>query len=251
VTIAHHVAAPSYSPQTVSRRRRVTIYLAIAIACGCIALVGFWPTYFGRLVTGAVHVIPIVHLHALVFSGWLLLLVAQATLAATSRIELHTRVGRLGMVYGVLLIVVGEATAFAMFGARLAEGNVQEARSRLFAPVTDLMVFAPFLAAAWLYRDRPEVHKRLIVVATSILLIAAVHRITVFGGPPPPLPVLLLVWLLPIAIGVGSDLVRRRGVHIVYVLGVAAVLFMKFGRRPIARSDPWRHFVDWLVTRYS
>jgi len=223
----------------------------IAVVCACIALVGFWPTYFGRLVTGVVHVIPIVHLHAMVFSGWLVLLVAQTTLAATGRIELHTKVGRLGILYGVLLIVVGEATAFAMFGARLAAGNVQEARSRLFAPVTDLMVFAPFLASAWLYRERPEVHKRLIVVATTVLLIAAVHRIAMFGGPPPPLPVLLIVWLLPIGIGVGTDLVRHRGVHIVYILGVAAVLFMKFGRRPIARSGFWRQFVDWLVTRYS
>ncbi len=88
--------------------------------CVAIALIGFWPTYFGPLLSGTVQALPIIHLHAAVF----------------------------GMAFGVLLILVGEATAFSAFGARVAAGEFEEARRRLFAPVTDLIVFAPFLAAA-------------------------------------------------------------------------------------------------------
>ena len=242
---------PVASGQARPARRRRWLFTLIAIISIAIALTGFWPTYFGRLLTTGVQVLPIVHLHAVVFSGWLALLLTQALLAANGRVALHMRVGRIGMAYGALLFVVGELTAFAVFGARVASGDVAAARAQLFAPVTDLLVFAPVLAAAWIYRQRPEIHKRLIVVATSVLLIAAVHRIALFGSPPPPLPILLLVWLAPILLGIAHDLVTRRSVHPVYLLGIAAIVFLKFLRRPLARSDGWRGFVDWLVTAYS
>lgn len=232
------------------RRRGVRIYLPVAAMCAAIALIGFWPTYFGPLLSGTVQALPIIHLHAAVFSGWLLLVIAQVGLAATGRTALHMRVGKLGMAYGVLLIVVGEVTAFSAFGARVAAGEIEEAHRRLFAPVTDLIVFAPFLAAAWIYRRSPEVHKRLIVVATTILLIAAVHRTTIFGGPPPPLLPLLLIWLAPIGLGIASDFAKRRSVHPVYIFGVAAVLFLKFGRRPLAQTEVWKELVNWLTSFY-
>jgi hypothetical protein len=229
----------------------VRIYGAIAVLSAGIALLGFWPTYFGQLLSGSVHVLPIIHVHAAIFSGWFGLVIAQAVLAATGRTALHIRIGKIGMVYGVVLIVIGEATAFSAFGARVVAGDIEEARARLFAPVTDLMVFAPFLAAAWTYRRKSEIHKRLIIVATTVLLIAAVHRITVFGGPPPPLLPLLLVWLAPIALGMAFDLVRHRLVHPVYLFGIAAVVFLKFLRRPLANTGLWSDFVGWLTSLYT
>jgi hypothetical protein len=228
----------------------VGVYLPIALLCGAVGLIGFWPTYFGPLLSGTVQALPIIHLHAIVFSGWLLLVVLQAVLAATGRTALHMRVGTIGMAYGALLIVVGEATAFSAFGDRIVAGEIEEARSRLFAPVTDLIVFAPFLAAAWVYRRRPEIHKRLIVVATTILLIAAVHRTRIFGGPPPPLPQLLLLWLAPIGLGMGWDFAKRRLVHPVYLLGIGAVVFLKFLRRPLAHTEAWEDFVAWVASFY-
>jgi hypothetical protein len=233
------------------KHRGVGVYLPISLLCASIALIGFWPTYFGPLLSGTVvQALPIIHLHAMVFSGWLLLVIFQAVLAATGRTALHMRIGRIGMVYGILLILVGEVTAFSAFGERVAAGEIEAARRRLFAPLTDLIVFAPFLAAAWVYRRRPEVHKRLIVVATTVLLIAAVHRTTILGGPPPPLPQLLLIWLAPIGLGIGWDLARRRVVHPVYVLGIGAVVFLKFLRRPLADTEAWKDFVNWLVSFY-
>ena len=227
------------------------VYWPIALLSIAIALLGFWPTYFGvLLLSGSVHTLPIIHVHAAVFSGWLVLVLTQAVLAATGHTALHIKIGKFGFVYGVLLIVIGEATAFASFGARVAAGNITDARARLFAPVTDLMVFAPFLAAAWMYRRKPEIHKRLIVVSTTILLIAAVHRIAIFGAPPPPLPFLLAVWLAPILVGIGVDIAKRGLVHPVYLAGIAAIIVLKFLRRPLARTDAWHHFVDWLITVY-
>ena len=243
------MAVSTQQPGPVSRHR-ITAYVAIAILCACIALLGFWRTYFGRFLSGTVDVPPIIHVHAVTFSGWLCLLITQAVLAGSGRITLHMKLGKIVMIYGVMLILVGEATAFSVFAARVRAGDIPGAQAGLFAPATDLLVFAPFLAAAWFYRRKPEIHKRLIVVATTILLIAPAHRATnwIFGGPPPPLLPVLLLWTAPIILGLGLDLVRRRQVHPVYLFGIAAIMFLKFFRRPLATAEAWKDFVGWVTT---
>jgi hypothetical protein len=242
-------------PEPAEPRRLATRfrpYLPIAIFMIAVALVGFWANYYGRILTGTVATPPIIQLHAAIFLGWLLLLTAQASLAARGRMAQHMRVGRWVMAYGVLVVLIGITASIAAVGIHLEKGDVTRARNVLFVGLTDMLTFAPFLAAAWLCRRRPELHKRLIIVATTILLIAPVHRMHWFlGGPPAPVVPLLLIWLAPIYAGMAYDFVTRRIVHPVYLTGVLAVLFMKFWRVAIARSEPWNAFTDWVMTLYS
>jgi hypothetical protein len=227
------------------------IYIPAAIAATAIAIVGFWPTYFGPMVAGTLQAVPMIHLHAAVFIGWLLIVIAQAALAAAGHRAMHIKVGNAGMLYGVLLIIVGIATAFSQFAARIDAGQIQEARDRLFVPLTDMMVFIPFLAAAWRYRRKPEIHKRLIVVATTILLIAAVHRMTILGPRPLAPYKILVVWLAPIYMAMLYDLIKRRLVHPVYLMGIAAILYLKFLRIPLFKSAAWSEFSGWLTRFYT
>lgn len=226
-------------------------YVPVGIVATLIALTGFWPTYFGPLLAGTVDSPPIIHIHAAVFVGWLLIVIGQATLAATGHRALHIKLGNFGMIYGVFLIFVAVATSFVIFGNRIEAGEIEQAQNRLFVPLTDMVIFAPFLAAAWVYRRRPEIHKRLIVVATTILLIAAVHRMTFILGPRPIAPAkILLVWLAPIYVAMIHDFFRSRIVHPVYLIGILAVIYLKFGRIPLAKSEAWRDFAAWVTTFY-
>ena len=239
-------------PAMVRPRASTRVYLPVGVVCAVIAVLGFWPTYFGPLLLkGIPHPVPVIHLHAAVFMGWVILVITQAWFAANGRLGVHMRVGRYGMAWGVVVLIVGWATAFVMFGHRVQAGNFAEAQVRLIAPLTDMLFFAPVLAAAWIYRRQPEIHKRLIVVATTVLLIAAVHRLIYLGGPPPPLPQLLAIWLSPILIGMIYDFVRRRAVHPVYLIGIGLVLIMKFGRRWIYGTESWADFTNWLATFYT
>jgi len=244
---------PSHVATADSRVVRMTrIYLPSACIAALIAIVGFWPTYFGPLVGGASAALPIIHLHAAVFVGWLALVILQAVLAATGNLALHTKIGQVGFAYGVALILVGITTAFAHFDMRIDAGEIRSAQDQLFVPLTDLMVFTPFFAAAWIYRRRPEVHKRLIIVATTILLIAAVHRMTfILGARPIPPARLLLVWLAPIYMGMIFDAVKRRFVHPVYLLGIAAIVYLKFFRVPLFESEAWATFTGWLTPFFA
>ena len=224
------------------------LYVGLAVLAATIAVVGFWPTYFGPLVTGNVDTTSIIHFHAAVYVGWLGLFITQAVLAATGRVAWHIKLGRFAIGYGVLVIVVGLFTAFARFELRVQAGEVAAAQTQLLGPLLDMLVFAPLFAAAVYYRRTPELHKRLMIVATTSLLIAAVGRMTFLGSPRNQL-LLHLVWVAPILLAMAHDFWRHRKVHPVYVLGlVVLALEGPLGRTPARQSQVWQDMSGWLVT---
>src|SRR5436190_15797160 len=70
------------------RSGRVTVtsrwfYVWMAGACLITAIVGFAPTYWLQLSPGTFVGSPLVHLHAALFTAWLVFLLVQTTFAAT------------------------------------------------------------------------------------------------------------------------------------------------------------------------
>jgi hypothetical protein len=232
-------------PRTAPRRG---LYVGLAVLAIVIAAVGFWPTYFGPLVAGTVDKTRIVHVHAAVYVGWLAIFVTQAALAATGRVASHIKLGRFAIGYGVLVIAVGLLTAFARFALRVRAGEATAAQAQLLGPLLDMLVFAPFFAAAIYYRRTPELHKRLMIVATTSLLIAAVGRMP-FVVASRNQVLLYLIWTAPIVLAMAHDLWRQRRVHPVYVLGLFVILIEgPLGRTPARQSQLWLDMSSWLVT---
>jgi len=93
-------------------------YLAIALLFAAIVTWGSWQSYFGPLLAGTVDRPWVVHLHAAVFVGWVLLLVAQAALVVAGRVRLHRQIGAAGMLYRA---VVFSATSARPCCAHLSE----------------------------------------------------------------------------------------------------------------------------------
>jgi hypothetical protein len=231
-------------PRTTAPRR---LYIGLALLAVAIAAVGFWPTYFGPLVAGAAEKTAIVHLHAVVYVGWLAIFVTQTVLAATGRIAAHMKLGRFAIGYGVLLIAVGLLTAFARFALRVRAGEAADAQEQLLGPLLDMLVFAPLFAAAIYYRRKPELHKRLMIVATTSLLIAAAARMQF----PAELRLWLVhsIWLAPILLAMAHDFWRQRRVHPVYVMGLVVLLLEGPLVRTAARtSELWLDMSGWLVS---
>jgi hypothetical protein len=223
------------------------LYVGLALLAILIAAVGFWPTYFGPLIAGVVDKPTIIHFHAAVYVGWLALFLTQAVLAATGRVALHMKVGRFAIGYGVLVIVAGLVATFGMFVLRVRAGAVADAQGRLIGPVLDMLVFTPVFAAAVHYRRKPELHKRLMIVATTALLIAAAARV--------PFPADLrgwlvhLVWTLPILFAMVHDFWRHRRIHAIYIGGlVLLVLEGPMTRAAIRNTDVWRDATGWLAS---
>jgi hypothetical protein len=221
-------------------------YIGISLLAALIAAMGFWPTYFAPLLAGTADHPQVIHVHAAVFSGWLALFAAQVAFAATGQIALHKKLGQVGIWYGVAIILVGTFTAFSQFADRVDAGRIEEAQTRLLAPLTDMIVFPIFFGAAVFYRRRPELHKRLMLVATTTLLVAAALRMS-FLGEPLPRPMRLMIWFSPLLLGMAYDLIARRSIHPVYIVGLAALYTLSL-RGYLLETDAWLAFSGWLAT---
>lgn len=223
-------------------RRRGSIYTGLGLFMSVIALAGFWRTYYGPLLGGTLVQPLVIHVHAVVFTGWLALFVTQSVLVARNERRWHVRLGRIGLWYGILLITVGLFTGVVR-SAALPPGR---AEGLLFAAVTDMLVFAAFFVAAIAYRRRPQVHKRLMTVAATMLLIAAVGRLPFLAPPPGGIPIRLAIWFSPVLLAMAYDFRTHRMVHPAYLAGLAAFV-LRVVTIPLSRSDAWAAFTRWLT----
>ena len=231
------------------QNQRFAVYLALCLLMAAIVIVGFTPTYFGPLFSGVVDKQPVIHFHGALYSGWMMFFTAQALLPAFGRVDLHMKLGRIGIGYAVLLVAVGLITTFNQFANFISADQVAVAERQLLGPLSDMVVFPVFFAAAVAYRRKPEIHKRLMLVATVMLLIAAVGRMA-FLGSSPPLALRLGIWLSPIYLAMAYDFFTRRLIHPVYVIGMA-VLTVVAMRGNIRDSDVWLNIAGWFTRLFS
>ncbi len=211
-----------------------------------IVVVGFWPTYYGPLLSGTFELKPIVEIHAVVFSGWIVLFVAQTLLVYTGRLKWHRKVGWFAAGYATLMVAV-VITALAMrFSDHMAAGDIREAHRSLIISSVDLLLFGGFLTAAIAYRKKAQIHKRLIIVATVVLMGPAAGRITFLTAP----PLIMAVMVSPILIGMAFDLATRRRVHAVYVIGLIVHL-ASWARLLLEDSEAWFSFSKWVYGLFT
>src|SRR5689334_3272809 len=100
---------PSRAFQTLPGDHRFFSIMSIVTA-----VTGFSHLYVPRLFGYAPGVPWIIHLHALVFTSWLIFYVTQTTLVITGRTALHRRIGIAGVVLAALMLVVGTAATIAV-----------------------------------------------------------------------------------------------------------------------------------------
>lgn len=220
---------------TPARSRPRRFYLAITLFLIAIVVWGFWPTYFGTLLSSGVTRPWIIHVHGAIFTGWMVLLLAQVSLVSMGRVRLHRRVGNLGIAYGALVLGIGLVVSFAApaLHVRAGEWTLDRAAGFMLLPLVDMVLFAGFFGAAIAYRRRPETHKRLIIVATVALAFAAVARMSFESSL-----VFALVWLSPLFAAMAFDVFNRGRVHTVYLVSVP-VLTIAFIRIFVMESEAW------------
>lgn len=219
-------------------------YAGLALLMAAIAIAGFWPSYWGPLLSGSLELHWVLHVHGLVFTGWMLLLVTQAVLVYRGRTDLHMTLGKtVGAAWGLMLITVGLAVTFgrAAPGIGTEFESVAQFIQRLPIPLGDLVAFVLLFGAGIVLTDRPQAHKRLMVLATVALLAAPTARlIQLVVGPPSPafFVALFVLPLAPALLALGYDRWTRGRVHPAYWAGMV-VLLANASRYFWYRTDAW------------
>lgn len=239
------VQSPAF--QTLPGDHRFFSLMAIVTAVTILA--GFSRTYLPKVASGEPALPPIVHLHVLVFTAWLVVFVAQTTLVLSGRTPVHRRLGVAGGVLAAFMLVVGASTAIAV--ARLGHRGIPgvefpDAAGFLLLNLAAVAVFAALVGAGWYCRRNPAVHKRLMLTATAGALIGpGVSRLPFASGSPPVIGALALAFLVA---GPAYDLVTRRRVHQAYLWGG----LLAFAAAPpvvalLSATDAWRRIAALLL----
>src|SRR5215218_1524426 len=152
----------------------------------------------------------LVHAHAIVFMGWIVLYLLQNFFVSSGAMALHRRLGWIGAGWVVLMVALGCAVTVAMVRRGQVPFFFQPLQFLVFDPMT-VFAFAGLTAAAIVNRRRTDWHRRLHFCGMSLLLGPAFGRLL-------PLP-LLQPWafeatfaalmLFP-AVAVAADLKRWR-----------------------------------------
>lgn len=222
------------------------LYVALVVVMTGIVLLGFWP-FYSALFTGGADAHPIIYFHAAVFSGWMALLLTQVILVFRRRTRLHQRMGKAGIYYGVLVLLVGLAATIAAPVQHVEAGRwtLDRAAGFLILPIGDMLLFGGFFAAGIAFRRKKDLHKRLMVLATIALLFAPAARL---GGETGPLAI-LTIWLTPLALAIGHDAVTRRRFERVYAVGLV-VLLVAFARLALRESESWLVIGRWILKHW-
>jgi len=244
ISVPVSIASPA-RPRPV-RRGRSRLYAGLSVFMLAIVTVGFWPSYFGPMLRGSIARPWVVQLHGAVFVGWMALLLAQVALVARGRTSAHRRLGQFGVWYGVLVLISGLAVSFAAPLLHLEAGDwdMHRAAAFLLIPLGDMVLFGGFFGAAVAYRSRPQVHKRLIVLATVALLFAAVGRLSFTQSQ----PLLVLVWISPVLVALAHEALTHRRLDRVYSVGLV-ILLIGLARLPVSESEPWLRVARGVLER--
>lgn len=234
-------------PSLSNRLRDRRFYLLVSLSLAALVFVGFAPTFylnaqFSHFPLSGLHI-----LHGTVFSSWIALLIVQSALISARQVRVHRSLGYAAIALVILMVVLG--VTIAIYGARRGTTPPGAPPPLVFfaVPLFDMIVFPVLVGAAFWYRNRPETHKRLMIVATLSIVPAATARILlkVHAGAP-ILEAYGFSFLLLFACMV-YDYATRRRVYPAYLWGGLFFVISVPLRLYISGTAAWLSFAHWIT----
>jgi hypothetical protein len=211
---------------------------------------------FGLDMSRFLHEVPppplIIHVHAVVFTGWMVLLTAQILLVLGDRVAVHRRLGWVTAGWACVMAVLGPWASLAAKGpVPTGPGSPQF----LSIQLGGIAAFIVFVAWGITLRKNPAAHKRIMILATVALISAGYARVTQWFLPEPQS---MLAWfalnyygdVLILALMAGWDLWRGRLMK-QFALGAAGLLALECLNVFLYQWGPWKTFTTGLVAAWA
>lgn len=198
-------------------------YFAMSLLFPTFVVWGFSRTVDVNLFHAAVPRPLILWFHGAVFSSWVVFYIFQSVLVRTHNVKLHRFFGWFGAALGATMVPLGITTAIVMGRFDSYMLHQPDAEPFLIVPFYDMAVFGTLLTLAIAWRKKPELHRRLLFVATGGLLDAAFARFDfIFNHS-------LFFACVDLIIGVGvlRDLVVNRSIHRVYLIALPLLIVLQ------------------------
>jgi hypothetical protein len=118
-------------------------------------------------------------LHGIGMSAWMLLFLAQPLLIAVGNRRIHMMLGKIGAVLAACIIVLGFRLGIESTLISPPDMRIWGLAPKQFmaVPIISIMIFAGFVVFAVLKRQRPEIHRPMMLLATLAAMSAPISRI--------------------------------------------------------------------------
>jgi hypothetical protein len=195
-------------------------YFAMSLLVAAIVVFGFSHTIDANLFHPSVPRPVILWFHAAVFTTWVAFFIFQSALVRTRNVKWHRFFGWFGAGLGTVMVFLGVTTAVVMTRFDTYTLHIPGADAFMIVPLYDMVVFGVLFGLAVAWRKKPELHRRLIFIATCCLLDAAFGRLQfVFENS------LFFACLdVVILLGVGRDLFVNGRIHKVYLVTLPVLM---------------------------
>jgi len=216
---------------------RRTFYVAMAVLLLVMIIVGFWPSYYGPLLSGTTNAPVILHVHGFIYITWMVLLVVQTWLAATGKIRAHRSVGTFGIGLGSVVFVMGLIVSFVapVMTYNAGTRTLDEAAGFMLIPLGDMVLFGSLFFPAVALRSQPEKHKRLMLMAVIAIAFAAIFRMQALGLP---LKYGFVMWFALPAFCMIYDWRKLGRIHPIYLIGTVGMVIIAL-RIPFSSTETW------------
>ncbi|HSC44419.1 MAG TPA: hypothetical protein VLC94_01250 [Candidatus Acidoferrum sp.] len=235
------------SPALSTRVRDRRFYLFIAIVAAALVFAGFARTFYLNGFFARMHLPSLFIIHGVVFSSWLVVLVAQTALVSARQIRIHQKLGYASIVIVVGMLVLGWIMSVQAAQRGFTPPGGPPPLAFLAFQLFGLAAFIGLVTAAYLLRNRPETHKRLMIGATILIMTPAVARIFLLYTTNAVLPKTLAVQFVLYLACMSYDLFTRKRVHVAYLWSVAAFLLFVFGAIFGGMTRPWLAIAHWIT----
>jgi hypothetical protein len=187
----------------------------------------------------------LVYIHAGLFFAWMLLLLIQASLVSGGSVAWHRRLGITGFFLLCCMPIVGALTLTAAIAHnRLPPGF--DPIVFYYDALASLIAFAVLAYFALRYRNIPQTHKRLILLATMVIGEAGVFRWPVRWIHEVSHGVAMVTYFFLFLI-VLYDFSSRRKIHPATLWGGLFVVFYEETQNIIGHSHAWHSAASWIL----
>ncbi len=228
------------------------LFRAAAFGALVVVMVGFARTYFLRPWLELPPLTTFVQIHGAIMLAWVVVLATQVFLIARQHVSWHRRLGWVGLGLAALVVVMGTSATWRA-AVREVGGNTEDASIQLTVlglELTQMALFAAFTSLGFLWRRRPEYHKRMMILAISVMLPNPIVRIleALHVGSINSTTVLILDALIVAVVAV--DAARNRRLHPAFGWGAATAVSAIQAALVVAPSGAWHSFAAHLVLAY-
>jgi hypothetical protein len=228
----------------ISQRRTDRLFFPlIALLLAGYVLLGFWPSYIGAGLVFAKLPSTLVHIHAVLYVGWIALFATQIALVETRHVATHRKLGMMLCGWAALMVLVGPATAI-MAMRREPSGL---GAGGFAGDLAQTAAFAVLISAGLARRGNASEHKRLMTLASASIIGPALARWPFdFIQHGPPFALAFFYLLQPLLL-VAYDLATQRRVERTtwFGLGVMLLVLMCFLTLPAWHG--WQLFTTWVA----